>query len=849
MPVVLGAASAFTSRRLALYGLASTIAAIAITFNAFRQRPNFYSATVMLGGSNGCMMVLINFGLFLALCFGKICQKIFFGPLRAVEVEHLHERLWYAITETLLAMTIFRDDFDSSFAILFGTLLFLKVFHWLSADRVEYMEQSPSVGRLFHVRMITILSMLFEFDLFLATFAVEVLIIDKDRKGIMIMFANEFFILGATLWSTICKYLINCQDMRSEEPWEAKSMYVFFVDLITDFLKLATYIACFCLILSYYGGLPLHIFRDVYVTGLSFFSRLRDFIKYRAATRNMDTRFPNATQADLRSMSDGTCIICREEMIVEEVGGNDQGEALAEGRQPTPTVPASSNSGLNETPKKLPCGHIFHFHCLRSWLERQQSCPTCRRTVFATSTEAERDPLQGQGGQPRQEAAPVPLQAHAPAAANNTSNNNTPTNGSRQDQQQRTQSTNADNTVRDRLQSFLQKIQTDAQRIRQEHQQSQQNAGRQSAQSPNSSATSGRDAPQSSVRASNETERTSSPARKMLINSLFASNSDPLAQLSRTGRRENGEARSSGSVLPPPPILRGLNESSSSRHDSQSDTYIPPAPWTLRSDGRNGARIPRPSSSLSQGAETSSQAVVSSTAPHERAEGSTSTSAQPDDEVKGKEAAAGDPVDAREAARAAALRRFQKIQQEQPSASQSMKQHNAGFKFNAESDGTSKEGDSKATEKKVRKNERTTPGNPHLIPLFDPSRVQGYAEHHAANLPYPIIENSGTRNHFSTGGLNRIHPESLNLESLSLSDEELNNLSKETREGLQERLRLLYRVEGTISNLVEEITRALSVMPNEKELVVAEDVNKSESPPQGGKGKAPAEGIHASAFE
>ncbi|PWN38131.1 uncharacterized protein FA14DRAFT_118203, partial [Meira miltonrushii] len=381
MPVVLGAASAFTSRRLALYGLASTIAAIAITFNAFRQRPNFYSATVMLGGSNGCMMVLINFGLFLALCFGKVCQKVFFGPLRAVEVEHLHERLWYAITETLLAMTIFRDDFDSSFAILFGTLLFLKVFHWLSADRVEYMEQSPSVGRLFHVRMIAILSMLFEFDLFLATFAVEVLIIDKERKGIMIMFANEFFILGATLWSTIAKYLINCQDMRSEEPWEAKSMYVFFVDLITDFLKLATYIACFCLILSYYGGLPLHIFRDVYVTGLSFFSRLRDFMKYRAATRNMDTRFPNATQADLRSMSDGTCIICREEMVAEEAGGDDQGEAPAEGRRPTPTVPASGSSGLNETPKKLPCGHIFHFHCLRSWLERQQSCPTCRRTV------------------------------------------------------------------------------------------------------------------------------------------------------------------------------------------------------------------------------------------------------------------------------------------------------------------------------------------------------------------------------------------------------------------------------------------------------------------------------------
>ena len=33
--------------------------------------------------------------------------------------------------------------------------------------------------------------------------------------------------------------------------------------------------------------------------------------------------------------------------------------------------------------KKLPCGHFFHVHCLRSWLERQQTCPTCRAPVSA----------------------------------------------------------------------------------------------------------------------------------------------------------------------------------------------------------------------------------------------------------------------------------------------------------------------------------------------------------------------------------------------------------------------------------------------------------------------------------
>lgn len=44
------------------------------------------------------------------------------------------------------------------------------------------------------------------------------------------------------------------------------------------------------------------------------------------------------------------------------------------------------------TAKKLICGHLFHVHCLRSWLERQQTCPTCRALVVppenGTSTTA-----------------------------------------------------------------------------------------------------------------------------------------------------------------------------------------------------------------------------------------------------------------------------------------------------------------------------------------------------------------------------------------------------------------------------------------------------------------------------
>jgi len=129
------------------------------------------------------------------------------------------------------------------------------------------------------------------------------------------------------------------------------------------------------------------------MTFRSFISRVSDLIRYRRATRDMDAQYPDATEEDVGRLGDRVCIICREEMVVR--GGRQAGQdGQAEGQQagqaegneeavegqgqgdPAQPAPPLDEDGPNETPKKLVCGHVFHFHCLRSWLERQQSCPT-----------------------------------------------------------------------------------------------------------------------------------------------------------------------------------------------------------------------------------------------------------------------------------------------------------------------------------------------------------------------------------------------------------------------------------------------------------------------------------------
>lgn len=151
--------------------------------------------------------------------------------------------------------------------------------------------------------------------------------------------------------------------------------------------SLCLYPICDWLWVGFYRnyGVPLHLIRELYETFRNFKIRVADYIRYRKITSNMNDRFPDATPEELNAWvlpfaivmfvihihisilncfwwvcrSDATCIICREEMTMA---------------------------------KKLICGHLFHVHCLRSWLERQHTCPTCRALVVppenGTSTSA-----------------------------------------------------------------------------------------------------------------------------------------------------------------------------------------------------------------------------------------------------------------------------------------------------------------------------------------------------------------------------------------------------------------------------------------------------------------------------
>ncbi|TGO59643.1 hypothetical protein BCON_0042g00100 [Botryotinia convoluta] len=460
--------------RLAWYAGISTGLAAAVVLSAFNQRANFYSACVYLAQSNLCLMILINLILFVFSSFMYGLQRLCYGPLRPIEIEQLYEKAWFAITETCLAMTIFREEVGAWFLVMFVALLTGKVWGWIGDGRVEILEQQPPANpKLFHIRLSISLAVSVIYDAWLMSYTINT-VIQQARPNMMVMFLFEFAVLTVSSSSTACRYLISVMEIRVvkkqteerlierkrevreeraemirqreiaraeagenyQEPttplpseddveemdievpgWEAKGQWVLTLDLITgklifvlylfaftnieiDFLKLSIYSSFFFILFTFYG-LPIHIMRDLFVTARSFVKRLTAFLRYRRATHDMNSRYEDATVEDIQR--EDTCIICREEMRPWSVTN--------------PPVPAGAQlrpGTVNERtrPKKLPCGHILHLGCLKSWLERQQVCPTCRNPVVETPQDA-----QANANRNARANQPAPGQQDGPAGA------------------------------------------------------------------------------------------------------------------------------------------------------------------------------------------------------------------------------------------------------------------------------------------------------------------------------------------------------------------------------------------------------------------------------------------------
>ncbi|KAG0214033.1 hypothetical protein BGX28_002899 [Mortierella sp. GBA30] len=299
-----------------------------------------------------CVLVFTNMAFCMAFLAGRLFLRTFFGDLRVIERQHMYDRaLNFLLFKVVFVGAILEPRWEELliWTAWFTILGFLRVFSMLCRDRFEYLTVSPSIPIRVHVKILTMLSLIL-----VSNIAWFVLCISVFRSMLLLL-SFECFTLFLDTIQTLVKYIIHLGDLSRQGPCESRRAVQYYTEFVTDTMILVTTLGHYLHIMYLHGISFTLIDAVLFLNMRSVFNNLRKKLSshqaYRQALCNMQALYPSATESELADYSDD-CAICRDSMTSAKV---------------------------------LPCGHIFHLFCIRSWLEHHSSCPTCRRSLVSQS--------------------------------------------------------------------------------------------------------------------------------------------------------------------------------------------------------------------------------------------------------------------------------------------------------------------------------------------------------------------------------------------------------------------------------------------------------------------------------
>merc|ERR1719354_608706 len=220
----------------------------------------------------------------------------------------------------------------------FAATVFLLLLTKLCRDRFEFLSFSPNTPMFYHYKVCALL------------FTILCSCIAMALHEIVFMLTECVMIFIKTT-HVIIRYCIHLKDIQQEELWEQKATILYHVDLVMEVsnlvVKLIHHVHMLLSNSVWLSMASLVICMQLRYIFVEIQKRFKKHKNYRRVVANMEAQFPEATQQQILENEDH-CAICWETM---------------------------------ESARRLPCGHLFHSPCLRSWLEQDTSCPTCRKQL------------------------------------------------------------------------------------------------------------------------------------------------------------------------------------------------------------------------------------------------------------------------------------------------------------------------------------------------------------------------------------------------------------------------------------------------------------------------------------
>ncbi|KAG7275067.1 hypothetical protein CRUP_004833 [Coryphaenoides rupestris] len=279
--------------------------------------------------------VLVNTFCCSLMLIAKMVQCVVFGPLRVSEKQHLKDKFWnfvfYKFIFIFGVLNVQTVEEVVMWCLWFSALVFLHLMVQLCKDRFEYLSFSPTTPMNSHVQVLSLLVSLLLGCLGLAV--VCGLLGATHGMHTLSFMAAECLLVIVRTGHVIMRYSIHLWDLKHPGTWESKGTYVYYADFLFGNIWLSMASLVIFMQLRY-------LFHEVQ-------RRIRRHKNYLRVIDNMEARFAVATEEEL-AVNNDDCAICWDAML---------------------------------TARKLPCGHLFHNSCLRSWLEQDTSCPTCRMSL------------------------------------------------------------------------------------------------------------------------------------------------------------------------------------------------------------------------------------------------------------------------------------------------------------------------------------------------------------------------------------------------------------------------------------------------------------------------------------
>lgn len=300
-----------------------------------------------------CTAAILNM---LCCCFfllAKFIYSIVFGALQRVEEQHMRDKFWnfvfYRFIFVFGVMNVQEMQEMLCWCVWFAVLGTLLLTEQLCKDRFQFLSFSPNTPASSHAKIIILLSTVILCCAGL--FMVCAIVGWQFGFNHFTFLFSEVFILFARTLHTIIRYIIHLWDMHHDGTWENRNTYTYYTELVLE-------LAALCVDFMHHVHMLLWANMFLSVASLILLMKLRFLYQeiqhrlkrhrnYVLVSRTLESMYVQVPPHEL-FMSDEVCAICWEKM----------------------------NSAC-----RLPCGHHFHMGCLRSWLEQDTVCPTCRRSL------------------------------------------------------------------------------------------------------------------------------------------------------------------------------------------------------------------------------------------------------------------------------------------------------------------------------------------------------------------------------------------------------------------------------------------------------------------------------------